>query len=451
MSTAHPNVKADQLPPETPVVTAEFETPSPQSIANQRLENDTYALAARTKLGAAPGTGTLAVKHDKDGSSGGTNAPVKKKAAGFAGMTLGKNAANQPVVVKREVGSPKGYDDRFQATAVARMFKADPAVVVQGKDGKWHALETTAGFNSGPVSNAQLVTYGVPSSADIPAARQKLDSIRARLAEINNLQSNGKNSKSLEEEESKLVGELTKARVTFVALVLGVPESDVNLIRNSMGRAAGKVNINADPSAAQSASGRHGAAQGQSADFTADRVTAIEITAGRIDQDRAAGTLFHEVIHLKDHDLAQKWVKKYEAAGRTFVAGQAGREPFMKWMYSQAPKHISSADAELVIDVASDNMGTTEARANVRTFTLLLQSGSPDATASLVAYARELKPGGQYGAPAPGSYVQAELVQELKTAYKQMSKDMQKQFDAAVAAAKKENPQAWVSRLDFKK
>jgi hypothetical protein len=85
-------------------------------------------------------------------------------------------------------------------------------------------------------------------------------------------------------------------------------------------------------------------------------------------------------------------------------------------------------------------------------FFVSLQSGDYNGAVSpLKAYARELKPGGEYASPVPGSYVQAELVQELKTAYQKMPKDMQEQFDAAVAAAKQENPNAWVSNPNFKK
>jgi hypothetical protein len=61
-----------------------------------------------------------------------------------------------------------------------------------------------------------------------------------------------------------------------------------------------------------------------------------------------------------------------------------------------------------------------------------------------------LKPGEGYEVPN-GSHVLAELITKLKTAYQQMPKDMQKQFNAAVATAMKENPSAWISALRFSK
>ncbi len=287
-------------------------------------------------------------------------------------MTLGTNGTNR-VVVKRDVGSTQGYDDRLQATAVARMFKAKPAVV-----------------------------------------------------------------------------ELNAAKVTVAALVLGVPDSEENLIRNSMGRVAGKININADP---RKAAGDHGAVQGQPSDFGLGRATAFEINARQFkSDDTAAGTMFHEVSHLMDYELAQKQVKTYQQeTNRMFVAGPPGYKVFSEWMQAQAPKRLSKADAETVLNEVSNNASTTEARANVRTFLSAFKAATTTELSPLKAYARELKPGGEYASPVPGSYVQADLVQELKTAYQKMPKDMQKQFDAAVAAAKQENPNAWVSNPNFKK
>ena len=94
---------------------------------------------------------------------------------------------------------------------------------------------------------------------------------------------------------------------------------------------------------------------------------------------------------------------------------------------------------------------------NVRSFLADLQADAPDlATKALVGYAHALKPkkeggGGQYASPAPGLNVQAALVKELRAAYSQMPENKKQQYDAAVAAAMKEYPSAWISELDFSK
>jgi hypothetical protein len=113
------------------------------------------------------------------GASASSSAPIQ-----FVGMVLGKNQQNVEVKVKREVGALEGYDDRLQAIAVARLGKAEPAVVVQDlKTNKWHALETTAGFQTGPVSASStqgLTVVGIPSLGDIRQWAGKVKGLMTR-------------------------------------------------------------------------------------------------------------------------------------------------------------------------------------------------------------------------------------------------------------------------------
>jgi hypothetical protein len=91
------------------------------------------------------------------------------------------------------VGAPAGYADKWQAMAVARLRKAEHAVVVQESEDEvsWHAFETTAGLSScRPVANTTqgLTVIGMPPLADIkhwePKGSQKLnktlDTMRAK-------------------------------------------------------------------------------------------------------------------------------------------------------------------------------------------------------------------------------------------------------------------------------
>lgn len=450
---------------ESTISTPEAPSQLLSDLANQQLETDMYALAARAKLSGST-RNTFAVQYDKDGSGGGSNtsvkaAPAKVTPMPFVGMTLGTNKANQAVVVKRQLGSTQGYDDRLQAMAVARMFKAEPAAIIQDGNGKWHAVETTAPLSPGPVAAVPVATagapsvkaiHGLPSSANIAAARKEVGRLRAEITKLQDFKQNTKHEDKVDSRGStnwidteigRYAKQLNKAQVTLASLVLGVPDSEIKLIRNSNDREAGKVNISADPT---KANGAHGAVLGQPVEFQLGRKTAFEINTRQFDStdEAAPSTMYHEVSHLQDEELAQEWVTKYQnEANRIFVASAPGE--FMKWLQTQTPKRLSKADAEMVMNVVTNNDSTTEARANVRQFMLSLQSGdTAGAIKHLSVYARELKPGGRYVSPVQGSYVQAELVKELKEAYRKMPKQMQKDFDAAVAAAKQENPKAWV-------
>jgi hypothetical protein len=388
--------------------------------------------------------------------------PDKPRASKFDGVVLGTNRNKQDVKVKREVGATQGYDDRRQAIAVARLAKAEPSAVVLGKDEKWHALETTAEFEVGRVSTDPKAAetaasnalfsevYGLPSLTGIAQSQKTVDDLKAKLASLD-----AQGSKADPKEREKTVQNLTQANMARAKFILGVPESEIEFTRSLSGRKSGKVNIIGLPEIGSTGGGH--APMGGEAGFEEGRGSAFWIDLPELGKARAAETMFHEVSHLRDWEFAQEWIRKYTTeTKRLFV--KSAPAPFRDWLNDQAKKdRLTKADVEMVIMEAGDASAYTEARANVRSFLADLQAGAPDlATKGLVGYAHALKPksqggGGQYGNPAPKSEVKAALVAELKSAYRQMPKPMQQEYDAAVAAAKKENPSAWISELDFSK
>lgn len=382
---------------------------------------------------------------------------VSSRGSMFVTMRLGWNQLGEDVVVKREVSAIQGYDDRLQAIAVARMSRAEPAAVAQDNDGKWHAFETTANFYGGKFRAADTPTralYCLPPSTSIAFYRQEVSSLELKLRELSEMKNKRGNVKAIEEEETLVSQNLTNTRQFLASLIFGVPESEIQFNRSSFGRKSGKVNINAEFARTHGAPrGLHGPETKQGEDFDLGVNSAFEINGNELDNPAGAqSVMFHEVSHLKDYELAQQWVTKYvQETKRIFVSGPAGRTAFSNWMMAQAPRRLSKADAELIVDVAANDNTTTEARSYVHTFLAALQSGSLDeATSQLVTYAgheaNQLHPDKK-----GGSDVQTVLTKELQVAYRQMSKDMQRQFKAAVAAAKKKNPSSWVSKLDFSK
>lgn len=402
---------------------------------------------------------SLEFKAAPDGSSGA--ASVKQKSGGaaparmkFVGMVLGQNQQNQEVRVKREVGAPEGYDDRLQAIAVARLGRAEPSVVVRNPNtGKWHALETTAGFPAGPVSAATpqgLTVVGMPSSADISRLSSRVTSLKERLAELDAAKKKGSDP-----ERDQVIKDLKDAYLKLASATFGVPESEIQFNASSTGRTAGKINITAQDN--RQSIGRHGPAGGDKGEgFQPGQVTAFEVDLADLVANPTGSqvTLFHEVAHMNHHELAQEWVKNYTGeTKRMFVNNPPqAMKYFEDWIKAQAPKRLTKAEAELIVDVAANRNGTTEALANVHSFLAALQAGAPDqATKELEKYAAALPPGKQYASPPPKSEVLAALTKELQAAYRQMPKAMQDQFDAAMQAAQKANSSAWISNLKFSK
>jgi hypothetical protein len=373
-------------------------------------------------------------------------------ASTFVGMQLGVNGYGEAVVVKREIGSLRGYDDRLQAIAVARLGGAEPAAVVQGRDGRWHALETTAVFHEMRFRSNDTPTraaYGLPSGAAMDRQRQHIAGLERELGALDDATWP---RRSIEDKRGELLKDLSNANRQLASLILGVPESEVQLNRRSNDRTPGMVNITGQPGQG-SAGAAHGAVGGDGT-FDPKVKTAFEINRSELANPvRAQAALFHEVTHLKDHQFAQSWVQRYVDSGRIFVAGAMGEPALRAWLAPHVKAgHLSKAEAELVLDQASNRNSTTEARANVRTFMALLQSHSPQrATQELVAYAKALPPGRQYDAPPTGSAVTAGLRAELKAEYARMSPEQRTHYDAAVAAAVKANPNAWIVDLRMSK
>lgn len=388
----------------------------------QMLEHDAFASGARETLSK------VLPKPPQDTSL-------------FAGTRVGTNRYGEDVRVTRELGSVKGYDDRLQAIAVARMAKAEPAAVLQGTDGKWHAVETTANFFGGGTAadGPTRAVFGLASRADMDALEQELQATNKAL----------KGLSSQSPEFKTLTTKRAELREKMAQVVFGVGKEEVNEVATSTSRKADVINVNQELAKPSSrVDGLHGPVGARDGDFDPSRETAIEVSASTLDTpSRAQSVLFHEASHRDDTDLARTWVQKYEKSGHTFVSSQTG--PFKEWL---AKQQLSPANRELAYSVVNQDGAQSEARAHVHAFLAALDAGAPEAAAAqLKGYAAGLASKQDPIASLPtGSEVEKALTAELKAAWKDMSAEQRAQFKAAVAQAKAANPSAWVSRLDLK-
>jgi hypothetical protein len=154
-------------------------------------------------------------------------------------------------------------------------------------------------------------------------------------------------------------------------------------------------------------------------------------------------------MHAQDDRLAHDWYAKYQAANP--------KADFQAWITNQANLgHISKADAEVVNEIAGGSRKGTEARAHVEAALAAFQAGDAEAgKRELAPYAgmtlTEHHQSGTYSNLAVKSTVKDELTRKLQDAYQHMSPDMQQELQAAIAAAQKENPEAWISQVKLPK
>lgn len=346
---------------------------------------------------------------------------------GYAGLKLGRNRAGREVEIKRELGTLGGYEDRLQAVAVVRLAGIDPAAVGRDTTGRWHAFELTDDFHGAtyaPGAGAALTEiYGLPSAAGIAAQQTTVANLKAHTGDV--------------------AAQLNAATRDLYALILGVDGGEVLLNRSSFDRKAGKINVTTALTKDPGKLGAHGRESQQDESFAPGAKSAFELSPNAFTTAaRAQAVLFHEVSHLKDYELTQRWVTEYGKKGRIFVGG-TGVTYFQDWLKGRA----SAAEAQLASDIAAGAQATTEARAYVRTFIAAFDVGAVvEAAAQLVAYAKGMA-GGKIAIPAQAdkNAVVVELKAELAAYRGRLGRAEKKAFDVAVAAAVKENPKSWLA------
>lgn len=334
------------------------------------------------------------------------------------------------VKITHSLSPPGGHETRMDAIAYARLSGANPTAIVRDHEGRWHAVQTN-----------QNLYGGMDAAAD-----NDLREVQG-LAHFDQKQIADIQQKIVQAHKAGDTEEVTRLQKLQATLVFGVKDSEINFIRSSSDRIAGKININSGAPGG----GMHGAEKAPNSNFDPTRKGAMEIGLNEIsDPKYAPGIIFHENSHEKDYALTQQWVKQYEnETGTKFVPGQYGDQAFTKWVNSQAPKRLSRADAELVSDVSANANGSTEARAYVGTFINALKAGNPETAATqLRTYAA-----GMLSHPAKinrptGGNVEMDLKRQLETEYRKMPKEMQVQFDRVLTDLAKEHPDAWVSKFN---
>jgi hypothetical protein len=352
----------------------------------------------------------------------------RRTAKGYGGLKLGRNRAGREVEIKRELGTLGGYDDRLQAIAAARLAGVDPSAVGRDAAGRWHAFEVTDDFHGAtyaPGAGAALTeVYGLPSAAGIAAQQSAVANLKAHTGGV--------------------AAQLNAATKDLYALILGVDGGEVLVNRSSFDRKAGKINVTTALTKDTGKLGAHGRESRQDEAFEPGAKSAFELNPNAFTTPaRAQAVLFHEVSHLKDYELTQRWVTEYEK-NHTFVGGP-GVTYFQNWVKGRA----SAAEAQLASDIASGAQATTEARAYVRTFIAAFDVGAGvEATAQLVAYAKGMA-GGKIAIPAQPdkNAVLLELKAELAAFRQRLGRTDKQAFDVAVTAAVKENPKSWLAGI----
>lgn len=346
------------------------------------------------------------------------------------GLRIGWLQDGTEVKITRALSPAVGHETRMDAIAFARLSGADTTAVIRDSNGKWHAVELNRDFHGGTKVASDNNLRNVEGLVHFDKER-----IATIQQEIVDAQQKG---------DYKEVSRLQKYQAS---LIFGVDESEINFIKNSTERLAGKININVG----KRGGGLHGAEKAPNSNFDPSKRNAMEIGIDELANPKnASAIIFHENSHAKDYALTQQWIGEYEKeTGKKFVPGDKGDISFTTWINNKAPKHITRADAELVSDVSANANGSSEAKAYVGTFINALKAGNPEAAATqLRSYAAGMLSKPQKINRPTGAHVELELKRQLEVEYRKMPKEMQAQFDKIFQDVAKNYPDAWISKFN---
>lgn len=275
--------------------------------------------------------GAAAAQHfyaDANGAGGGQTKATRKNADPLAGADV---PGQKGVVVQRSLGEARGYETKNHALAWARAAGSERAMVVLGKDKRWHAVETNV-----------VAKDGAGGTGAIKSAIQvgKVDQATY----------------------DRLKGEALKNNdpgkwKTFAAYALGLPESEIEVIGKGDTASSTKVNINLSPDFN---------AEGRTAGFDPKQPPWVQLGPAAFDRPaNAAATLAHEEVHADHRRLTGELYKKYEASPH-------GSDSFRKWAANNI-KDVRLVD--IVAGYADGTTAATELEAHVEAARVAFASG----------------------------------------------------------------------------
>jgi hypothetical protein len=277
-------------------------------------------------------------------SGGGT---AVKKADPLVGTEL---PGQKGVVIQRSFGDPKGYDTRNHALAWARAMGSDKAMVVQGKDKRWHAVETNQAGQSVASGKGEVLSAIQVGKVD-PAVYEDL---RKKAMEKN------------DPEKWK----------DFASYALGVPREEIHIVTGDKEPSRTMVNINLTPDFN---------AEGRTAGFDPAKPPWVQLGPAAFDRPaNACATLAHEEVHADHHRMTKPLYEQYQHYRGSHPKS---KESFREWAMDEANKVAKTEKsdpmkvfeafrrAEVVAGMQDGTFGATELEAHVEAAKLAFATG----------------------------------------------------------------------------
>jgi hypothetical protein len=231
--------------------------------------------------------------HAQYTAKSGTKGATTTTRSSLSGVEL---PGQKGVAIQRELGDPKGYESKNHALAWARAAGSDTAMVVQGKDKRWHAVETNKAANDVSGGAGKVVSAIQVGKVD----QATYDSLKAQAMKNND----------------------PAKWKTFAAYALGLPESEINVVRKGETPSHVHVNINLSPDFN---------AEGKTSGFDPKNPPWVQLGPAAFDRPaNAVATLAHEEVHADHHRMTSRLFGEYTAQAK-----KPTNEGFRAWAYEK--------------------------------------------------------------------------------------------------------------------
>lgn len=242
-------------------------------------------------------------------------------ASGVAGMSVGTLPGKVNVSVAKELGDPAGYTNRFEALGNARASGEKNAAAVQGKDGRWHSVQTNVEASGKGFTAANATGLVVPT-AQISDAQMQV------------LKDTAKNLEALVASNPAMKPAADKAWQELVGQTLGVDPAKVKILRDGADPDPNAINFNPNLPAISEA--RFANKSGY-----VDQLPANDSEKGKPPRgphgivmglgafrspEHAAGVLAHEATHKAHHDVGDQMLATFRQKGLTDFSSWIGKQ-----------------------------------------------------------------------------------------------------------------------------
>lgn len=341
------------------------------------------------------------------------------------GWVESRHGVRLDLVVKKDLGPPGGFSEKYEALAAARAYDGT-ATVIQDQKGRWFAYGTNMPRHI--LNDSEVRGISAPDDRNLRSAEHINAAYGPDIAAATK-KAHELKSKRQSGDRSVSQAEVDAAFIKAAALAAGVDPSEVRISKGPGDRVPGKLNLEYELSAAGTV-GRN-EPDGTLVLLPKDKTSPIvppTLTMG-ISNLRSGSplafqrTLAHEGAHLGHEKKAQALLEEWRSSG--------SKNSFTTWLEAKRKAGLISAETyDTTLGAISNDTRATEFAAHTRGFLATFGSVPLDDPSAVGEAKGYLKGAFAFGA---SDDLKKEIFEEMERSYLNWDGEHRAAFDRMVA------------------